>query len=354
MGAGRVLLWLKMKTRICLFLGLAGILGVIQAAEKTSPLEALRLLRAGGYIAKPHYNGIPDTRAIYEEASRTTVNRKSLKERMGAIVIPEIKELEGFTMTEFMTYLDDAIRKNDPTKLGVNLIINPNLTPGGASVTGGGAAAAVAPAPAGGAVAPAIDPATGLPLAGGAPGMPAAGGIDPVTGLPIQGQGAGNAGGGGNGPSVGGSAFNPDDVKIVGLKTKMKGLTVLQIIDAVTQSFDTPIQYVIVDHGVMFLQKPANQVGYFTRILRLNPNAFSQGLTQTTTGAGTGAGGAAGGGPGGGLGGGGIGGGPSSGGGGGMPQGMNGGGGGGMPPGMMGGPGGGRPGGPIQKTQKKR
>ena len=244
-------------------------------------------------------------------------------------------------MSEFMTFMDGIIRANDPTGVGINLIINPNLTPGGATTTGaaaGGGAAGGAPGAGGGAGAPAIDPATGLPMAGAPGGAPAAGGIDPVTGLPIQGQVGGNAGGG-NGPSLGGGAFNPDDVKIVGLKTKMKLLTVAQILEAVTQSFDTPIQYVITDHGVMFLQKPASQVGYFTRMFRLNPNAFSQGLSQTTAPVGGGA--AGGGGTGGGAGGGmpgGIGGGmPGGGVGGGMPAGVG-----------MGA--GGRPGGPMQKS----
>ena len=343
-----------MKTRICLFLGLMGVLGVIQAAEKSSPLEAMRLLQQGGFIAKPHYNGIPDTRAMYLQASRSTVNRGSILERMRSIVIPEIKELEGYTMSEFMTFMDGIIRANDPSGVGINLIINPYLTPGGATITGaaaGGGAAGGAPAAGGGAGAPAIDPATGLPMAGGvggAPGgAPAAGGIDPVTGLPIQGQVGGNAVGG-NGPSLGGGAFNPDDVKIVGLKTKMKFLTVSQILEAVTQSFDTPIQYVITDHGVMFLQKPANQVGYFTRMFRLNPNAFSQGLSQTTAPVGGGA--AGGGGTGGGMPGGGAGGGMPGGMGSGMPGGMGGGVGGGMPGGIGMGAGG-RPGGPIQKSK---
>lgn len=329
-----------------------GVLASMQAAEKLTPLEAMRLLQRSGYISKPHYNGIPDTQAIYLEASRTSVNRMSILERMRSIVIPEIKELEGYTMTEFMTFFDGIIRANDRTGVGINLIINPNLTPGGASVSGaagGGAAAGGAPAPGGAAGAPAIDPLTGLPVAGGLPGAPggapgAGGGIDPVTGLPIQGQPGGGNAGGGNGPSLGGGAFNPDDVKIVGLKTKMKNLTVSQIIEAVTQSFDTPIQYVITDHGVMFLQKPANQVGYFTRRFRLNPNAFSQGLSQTTAPVGAAGGGVGGGtGAGGGMPGGGV--------GGGMP---GGGVGGGMPAGMGGGPGGGRPGGPIQKTKLNR
>lgn len=191
----------------------------------------MRLLRANGYVSKPHIGGIPD--------ARTSLNRKRIIAQMESIVIPEIEKLEGYTMTEFIDYLSELIKKHDPTGVGINLIINPNLKPVGALIAG---------VPGGGAV-PAIDPATGLPIA-------------PV---------------GGNGPIVGGAAFNPDDVKIVGLKNKLRGLTVAQIIEAVTQAYDTPIQYVVLNHGVMFISMPADQVGLVNRNFRFNPNALGSG-----------------------------------------------------------------------------
>jgi hypothetical protein len=106
------------------------------------------------------------------------------------------------------------------------------------------------------------------------------------------------------------------------------------VLDIVTMSFDYPIQYVILDQGVVFVQKPASQQGYFTRTFKLNPSAVL-GFPMTVQGNGNG-GGAGGGQPGGGAGGGqpggGFGGGP---GGGGMdPSG------GGMDPSGGGGPGG--------------
>ena len=50
-------------------------------------------------------------------------------------------------------------------------------------------------------------------------------------------------------------------------------LTAKQVLDIVTMSFDYPIQYVILDQGVVFVQKPASQQGYFTRTFKLNPSA---------------------------------------------------------------------------------
>lgn len=237
----------KMKSRISIVLGLTAVLGVMQAAEKPAGRAAWRLLEQHSYFAKAHYNGIPDVRAIGVQANRNSVNRASVLERTRSIVIPEIQELEGFTMTEFMSYFDDIIRANDPTGVGINLIFNPHLPPSGANAAGnaGGVAAG----------APLIDPNNGLPF-------PMAGGFLP--GAP-------------------GAAFSPDDEKIVGLKIKLRNLTVLQIFEAVTQSFATPIQYVITDYGVVFQQKPADQVGYSTRRLRVTPNAFSQGPSQPAT-----------------------------------------------------------------------
>lgn len=260
-----------MKTQICLFFGTVVVLGTALAADALSPLEVSRLLRGRGLAAKPHYSGVPDAQAIYKEALRSSVNRGSVKARAQTVIIPEVRDLDGFTMSEFVIYMDELIRKHDPTGVGINLIINLSLDPNGPS----GAVVAV-----GSAVIP-IDPVTGLPVGAGAP---AVGGVDPVTGLPIQVQEAAGNAGGGIGLNSGG-ALNPDDVKIVGLKTKMKGLTVLQIIEAVTQSFGVPIQYVIVDHGIMFLRKPASQAGYFTRVLKTSPSIFSQGLKESSTSA---------------------------------------------------------------------
>ena len=85
-----------------------------------------------------------------------------------------------------------------------------------------------------------------------------------------------------------------------GLTGVLHNLTAKQLLDIVTMSFDHPIQYVILDQGVVFVQKPASQQGYFTRTFKLNPSAVL-GFPMTVQGNGNGSGGGQGGGqPGGG------------------------------------------------------
>ena len=148
-----------------------------------------------------------------------------------------------------------------------------------------------------------------------------------MTGLPVVGQnGGGNPGGPLGALTI---AFNPDDVKIVGLKEPLRGMTARQVLDAVTMSFDTPIQYFILDYGVVFTEKHEDQREFFSRRMRLNPS-WNMSPLSPSPGIGSGGGGTGGGGSaGGGIGGGGI--------GGGMPAG-------GMPPMAKGGT--------IQKNRK--
>jgi len=351
--------------------------------------QAMELLTRSGFMARPYYNGVPDPVA-QRNATMTGRNRKYIAQKLRNIVIPKLDSINGFTLTEVAELLNSMIKLNDPERdqdgngIGVNIIINQFMTPGapsnqatggtqGGGATGGQGGTGVDPStglplgtgggmPGGGT--PQVDPTTGLPVGGGglqgggAPGTGAPGG-----GLPGVGGGAGavggglpGVGGGGGLPGIGGgaglgggaaggggiqAAFDPDVVKVRGLNSVLQNLTAKQVLDIITMSFDYPIQYVIMDQGVVFVQKPASQQGYFTRTFRLNPSAvlgFPGMSTAGQGGGGTGGGGTTGGGgaPGGG--------GPGGGGpGGGSPGGGMGGPGGGMggPGGGMGGPGGG-------------
>jgi hypothetical protein len=161
--------------------------------------------------------------------------------------------------------------------------------------------------------------------------------------------------GGGGGPAAPG-AFDPTIVKVRGLKKGLNNLTAKQVLDIVCMSFDTPIQYVVTDQGLMFLQQQRALWGTVTRTYQLNLNRRTLQMMGVATpqltappaggGQGGGPGGGQGGGPGGGQGGGGGfgGGGPGGGFGGGGPGGGFGGGGpgggygagGAAPPGMGG------------------
>jgi len=341
-------------------------------------------LSQSGYFAKPHYNGVPDPVATRNVMMRGR-NRKQIAQKLRNIIIPRLDNVDNFNMTDIVQVLSSLIKANDPDGVGVNIIINPYLSPGspnnqgsggagqGAGQGGGAAGGAGGvdpltglPTGAGGGMGMGgsgvqVDPTTGLPVGGGAGGAiePAGGGLPGgvgglpggVGGLPGMGGGAMPGMGGGAIPGMGGggaggggaitAAFMPERVQVRGLTGALYNLTAKQVLDIVTMSFDYPIQYVILDQGVVFVQKPASQQGYFTRTFKLNPSAVL-GFPMTVQGNGGGGngGGAGGGQPGGGAGGGAGGGQP----GGGFGGGPGGGGmdpsGGGMDPSGGGGPGG--------------
>jgi hypothetical protein len=135
------------------------------------------------------------------------------------------------------------------------------------------------------------------------------------------------------------------------MKSPLVNLTAKQVLDLVTMAFDSPIQYVVVDQGIMFLQQDKKFAGTVTQTFQLNLNTRTLaqlGLPVPSFG-GSGKGGSGKGGGnqagGGGQTGGGY---PGGGSGGGYP---GGGGGGGMDP-SGGGPGGGEPGGLMDKNVK--
>ena len=271
------------------------------------PDLALSLLMGNGFTAKAYYNGVPD---LSGRGAKKIRSRDMIKGKLRNLIIPRVEPLHDLTMKETMVRLDTLFRESDPAKVGFNLAVNPFIDPGGAAVAptnpnnGGGAAG-----PAGGGMT--IDPVTGLPIGGGPAGGGASPQIDPVTGLPISapvggapgvpggvpgapaglpgapgglpGMGGGLPGMGGGLPGAGGGApssamqgaFDPDQVKVNGLNSPMFNMTAKQILDVVAMSFDHPIQYVVLDQGIMFFQQDPKFAGTVTQTFRLNLNSRS-------------------------------------------------------------------------------
>ena len=366
--------------------------------QPMTPALALSILQNRGFMARRYHAGVPDPIRVQRVDNRTRM-RAVLNSKLNNLVIPEINGLDGFTMEEAVEALETAFRTSDPEKTGFQMYINPHVDPGGVPIQNTGGAGGAGGGPAGGGPAGpgggvgGLDPTTGLPLGGGpamgGPGGPGgAQGVDPTTGLPLgpaaggappgiggtgapglpgvggpgaalPGMGGGGAGlpgiggggatGGTGGPAAG--AFDPTVVKVRGLKKKLVGLSAKQVLDVVCMSFDTPIQYVVTDQGIMFLQQDRELWGTVTRTFQLNLNRRTLQMMGVATppltpppagGGGQPGGGQPGGGPGGGQPGGGLGGGQP--GGGGYPGGGPGG-------GEMGGPGMGGPGVPGAGTQ---
>nr|ADI21518.1 hypothetical protein [uncultured verrucomicrobium HF0070_15G23] len=262
---------------------------------------ALSLLMGNGFMARAYYNGVPDLSS--GKGAKRVRTRDLIKVKLRNIIVPYVDPLDSMTMKETMERLSNLFRESDPSKQGFNLAVNPFIDPGGAAVTpkpGGGGAGS-------GGGGNGIDPVTGMPIGGGGGGGSPS--IDPVTGLPEPGLGGGGIGepglGGGGmgepglggpglggpglggpglgGPGLGGGAggvgtamqgaFDPEVVKVNGLGSPMVNMTAKQILDIVTMSFDHPIQYVVMDQGIMFFQQDIKFAGTVTQTFQLNLNS---------------------------------------------------------------------------------
>src|ERR1051326_3049236 len=171
---------------------------------------------------------------------------------------------DGLPLTEVVKNLSDEAKRRDPEKRGLNFIVNQNIDNGNAGL---------APAPTA---------------------------IDPATGLPIQAAPA---------ESVDMSQIS---IKIV---PPLADVRLADVLDAIIKVSDRPIKYSIEDYAVVFSLKGREAIPLYTRIIKVDPNTFLQGLesvvgfdfgaiaqAQNTGGGGGGGGGLGGGG--GGLGGG--------------------------------------------------
>lgn len=141
---------------------------------------------------------------------------------------------DGLPLTEVVKNLNDEAIRRDPEKHGINFIVNQNIDNG----AGGSAPIAVATA---------VDPVTGLPVATGAP------------------------------------AETPDMASIsIRIVPPLRDLTLFQVLDAIVKVADRPIKYSIEDYAVVFSLKGRDPVPLYTRIIKVDPNTFQQGLESVT------------------------------------------------------------------------
>jgi general secretion pathway protein D len=186
----------------------------------------------------------------------TSRGKQAIMSKLDRIRMDNVK-YEGLPLSEVIINLNDEAKKRDPERRGINFIINPN------SDLGGGAVPAGAPG--------AIDPATGLPIPAAAPAEAVDVGATSIKILPPL-----------------------NDVRMA------------DVLDAIVKVADKKIKYTIEDYAVVFSLKGAEAVPLFTRVIKVDPNTFEQGLQSVsglivggfTTSSGGGGGGGAGGGQG--------------------------------------------------------
>lgn len=214
----------------------------------------------------------------------TSPQRREIMQKLNLIVIEEFPRVEGrgpaptIPLSEALRELDEQVRNRDPQKNGINFIINSQVD----------------------------QPAPEAQL----------GQFDPVTGQQIPAP----------------PAAEPLDLRndvVITLDPPLRNVRAKDVIDAISKvaksqrdNNPVPLKFSIEDYAVVFSRAGTETPQLFSRVFKVNPNTFLEGLQSIApqflgTGGGGGGGGAGGGGGQGGGGGGGLGGGGAGGGGGG-------------------------------------
>src|SRR5262249_5560071 len=139
-------------------------------------------------------------------------------------------------LSEVIRNLREQTQLRDPNKQGINFLFNPNIEtiPSAAEAAAGGiGGGGVRP----GAPAPAIDPATGLPV--GAP-----------------------------------QATQPADDTQINISLQLNSVGLADLLNAICLVSDHPIKYSVEDYGVVFSQKGPDSPQYEMRTFKVDPNTF--------------------------------------------------------------------------------
>jgi general secretion pathway protein D len=225
----------------------------------------------------PQPNPMARTNLIF-----TSLGRQAIMSKLDRIHLDTVF-YDGLPLSEVIRSLSEEVKKRDPEKRGINILVNPNQeTVSTTPVTGGIGGGPGAP----------------NPLLG-APAAPAAPAIDPTTGLPVA-----------TAPTTEG----PVDINSVTIRINpaLTDVRLADVLEAIQTVADRPIKYSILDYAIVFSLKGPETAQLHIRTFHVNPNTFYQGLESvggldfaslvptSTTGTGGGAGGVGGGGGGGG------------------------------------------------------
>lgn len=161
---------------------------------------------------------------------------------------------DGLPLNEVLRQLSEQSKLRDPERKGINFLVNPNADQSG----------------------PAVESALGAGLPGAAPVAAAApapaAAIDPNTGLPIAGGAAGAA--------PGGEAVDINTA--VSVKLELSDVRLSDVLEAIVLVAEHPpghqLKYSVQDFGVVFSDKGPETPQLFTRTFKVDPNTFYSGL----------------------------------------------------------------------------
>jgi len=207
-------------------------------------------------------------------------------QKLQSIRIPRMEPLDGFSLIEAVNLVALAAKENDTTtdiesQKGVNMIISTRLPAKqvNVSVFGGNNF--------GPAFAPRVNPNNGLPeinrFANGA--NPAGNSMSDGFGSGrTHGQNAERPGVAGVGktaavPAADSRHFDPNRVTVRGLTAPLTNLTLGQLIHAITEACDQPIDYEV-KNGLLVFKYRRDDLDYQTRTFTIKPNMFWQNMAS--------------------------------------------------------------------------
>jgi Flp pilus assembly secretin CpaC/tetratricopeptide (TPR) repeat protein len=211
----------------------------------------------------------------FQSQAQPNLGAAMIHQKLATINVPEVKPLNGLTLEEVVTLLDESVREADSEKEGVNFRINTTIPwnlrqpqPQGAL----GIPPAAGPRP--------RVNAHGLPVLpdvqseGSTSGVIASGtSVSSVKTLtkPVLKPVART-------PRAPSETIDPSQIMVRGLTTPMRGLNVGALLDAISDSFDVPIKHEVSSFGVTFSYRGPETEKHYSRKFQINPNTFMQGL----------------------------------------------------------------------------
>ncbi len=154
----------------------------------------------------------------------TSKGRQAIHSKLDRIHLDTVK-YDGLPLGEVIVNLNDEAKRRDPEKRGINFLINPNAD---------------------------------TPATAAAPGT-----IDPATGQPI--------------PAAPAEAVDLNAISIK-INPALTDVRLADVLDAITKVAEKPIKYSVEDYAVVFSLKGADVAPLHTRIIKVDPNTFVQGL----------------------------------------------------------------------------
>ena len=199
-------------------------------------------------------------------------------QKLQSIRIPEMAPLDGFSLNEVVSLLDEAARQNDHSETGdgikgVNMMVSTRLPEKKMSVNVGGVGnmgfvgSGFGP--------PQINFDNGLPIRN----RIAPGAASMSTQFPDS-RASSNQRGQNTEERLAANKLDPNKIRVRGLTAPLRNLTLQQLLDNVADACDFPMRNVVRNGVVVFEYKPADS-DFVQRKFSIKPNTFWQRLATT-------------------------------------------------------------------------